>query len=1103
MNEAYLRIIDKHGHQGISEKIEIQAILKETTLSHEVNYFPSPVDEEFKDELEWYYREFLVNGCKDQRMRADKTVKKLIRLGREMGEQLFADDYVLYVILEKLDEYKLENVVVTIESDRPGFFNEPWELLVLPDSNRYLSTSVSAFIRTLPQELPERKCLALSTEKPLNVLIVAPTPTGAGDECLQSTFSLFYMGLLQHEHVINLEVLQLPTWSNFLNKITEGKSKYHLIHFEGFGKLAAAKQDGSFTLHLMFENESAKESLISIEEISKKLTEAEIEGLVLDLKPAESGQQQNFSKELEKSSAMFLNGGPNNLVISNYASYPFSKARYFQIFYNQILAGNSLGKAVVETRKVMQLNTPQNILSAQAKDLHDWPIAIHFGNRELELIEGDNLALQPTEPKLIPEINKNVVGFHQEYLSLAEFWGRDAELTRVVRAFKKQKIALLIGEAGIGKTHLVHNVAYKLVAQARRKTAFYFDYRKGAYSKESILQMIGHHLNGENADAGETKKIMIKEEFLLVFDNYSLVGNHNVIAKPLDEGEKQELDEFIGEISQGNSRIIVLDSNAQTARALPNIEVIPVSGLSNYDRRALAAHILRQAKIEDKEDQPGYDGLLDSLRGHPYLMQRVLPQLEEKTANDLMSEITDLQANGNENTLPAWFEKSWKLIPENWKPVLAALSGMKLFITDAFSIAAEMEDKTYRSPGRQLCDQLNVPKVAKISEILDAAAKTGFYLPKPSYKEVHHLTPAFLKKKKELFRWSEKAREKIDLILGKIRCLELKVLDPFLAQQSSPVLYGLVVENYFRWLADLEVLLDHNEYYAFLEGKNHLSNILNRAGLKKLVESWCLQLMKKHDFLHVDPAFSEEHAIVWLRIASSAALCEDVKGEAVLIKTIAFWEAQLRSDQSLSEVIFKNALMFLETCYRTEGNWEARRNLSSLSLSYYEHKEDYTQIVTSLQSLARCEEALGNLDETIALEQRLLEDIPHELLQEETKNKILIDIIQSRTNREEFDSASKLLAKLESNLDDNELTIVATFLKGDLAYKKQEFETAATLFSELWEGIIKKEHLVNPELVLKKLVELEVKLGKEKFLTIYRAAVPDFPLPSEVAGQRR
>ncbi len=57
-------------------------------------------------------------------------------------------------------------------------------------------------------------------------------------------------------------------------------------------------------------------------------------------------------------------------------------------------------------------------------------------------------------------------------------------------------------------------------------------------------------------------------------------------------------------------------------------------------------------------------------------------------------------------------------------------------------------------------------------------------------------------------------------------------------------------------------------------------------------------------------------------------------------------------------------------------DWTARKELSLIGLNFYERKENYERVITAMKSVARCEEALGNIKECSEYEEKLLKGNP-------------------------------------------------------------------------------------------------------------------------------
>ncbi len=170
-----LRIIDKSNENNEQNQVEIKLIVNEKTFSNIVDYFPSPIDETFQQELNWYFNDFLIQPFGKNRKIAQRTVSNIEKFGKLMGKRLFKEDDSQNSIRSKIDEIGLKNIIVSIESDQPEFFEEPWEILIFQE-NQCLATSCAGFIRTKPNGLNLETKQKLDREGPLRVLMVISRP---------------------------------------------------------------------------------------------------------------------------------------------------------------------------------------------------------------------------------------------------------------------------------------------------------------------------------------------------------------------------------------------------------------------------------------------------------------------------------------------------------------------------------------------------------------------------------------------------------------------------------------------------------------------------------------------------------------------------------------------------------------------------------------------------------------------------------------------------------------------------------------------------------------------------------------------------------------
>ncbi|MCP4134007.1 MAG: hypothetical protein GY754_23755, partial [bacterium] len=455
-----LRLIDKPSEGGKSDKIEIIVQYEDETLNYTADYFPSPVDQKFREKLHWYFKDYLVHPYGKNQQLGRVFPSEINKIGRLMGDQLFGEDYPLFTQIGKLDEIGMEQVIVTLESERAEFFDEPWELLLLPDTERALAASCAGFIRTRYKDPEPAAAMKLEAENKLRILMVMPWPENQGTLNSYSNASLIMNGFFEYEQSIDVEILKTASREGLEKRLADKELPVHIVYFCGFAGYDAAAAALSAG-YLIFEDSKDGEERVSTDSAAQLLKENGVSILFLDLHQSPVPDEAPVENTMNTSIALeLMQYGLEGVVTMSHASYTFSTSEYFRTIFSQIAGGKSLGQAVAESRKFMLNECSQDTLTSQKTDFYDWPLALHYGQYDISVFP------QPLEPvplvqtRSYSNVRNTVIGFKNEMLPPNLFLGRDKEFHHIENTFHRNSIILLYGSQGIGKTHLAHQYAY-------------------------------------------------------------------------------------------------------------------------------------------------------------------------------------------------------------------------------------------------------------------------------------------------------------------------------------------------------------------------------------------------------------------------------------------------------------------------------------------------------------------------------------------------------------------------------------------------------------------------------------------------------------------
>ncbi|MEM7391853.1 MAG: tetratricopeptide repeat protein, partial [Verrucomicrobiota bacterium] len=306
-------------------------------------------------------------------------------------------------------------------------------------------------------------------------------------------------------------------------------------------------------------------------------------------------------------------------------------------------------------------------------------------------------------------------------------------------------------------------------------------------------------------------------------------------------------------------------------------------------------------------------------------------------------------------------------------------------------------------------------------------------------------------------------REEQRLRISRLLSDGLELIEPYLSQKPDPAMMQQLGRNREHWFKALERLWDAGETGPFLRARTRWTNLMVQMGLPSEVDAWSLQLIDafKDDF----DAISPDRQLAWLRVATDSVYLSS----SAKMYGLAYWRAWMESPDEKNEELMSHVMMFLEAVYRDEGDWENRRALSRQSLGIYEQQDAAEGVMRSLQSLARCEEALGRIDEAKACEERVLRDTPFDRLEEGVRHRVCLELVASRLNRDEIDDAHALLDDVRTFPAFEPLEPMVRNFQGRIHLARKEFEEAMPLLCDVWLKVLREKLPVNVELLSKNL----------------------------------
>ncbi len=566
-------------------------------------------------------------------------------------------------------------VEVAISSSDPCFLVLPWELMKAPEARNPLSVCVKTFDRALPGDEPAREFA--STADGFRVLMVTPRPTGTGDAIFPAVARPLLRHLQTAKNAAQIDILRPPGFEAFRTQLKEAReagTPYHAVHFDGYG--SATQADGSpLTFHQLqgealqsyafFELDNGEPDPVSTQALGAALVEGGVPLAILSA--CQSRKAETPADAVCPGAVMavqLLKEGVASAVVMRHSLYAVAAAAFTAAFYEQLLAGKSVSKAVNTGRKALREESNRLRPSLRGvTPLQDWFVPVHFARTTLRLAQGEATLRPafPAEETVAAVLDAAASAESRPAGDLAAtgdvFFGRDAEFFLLERAIRTHRIAVIHGVGGTGKSELAKGFARWLQISGGLddpQFVFFHNFEQGhpAFGLDLIANEIMARFGDAEAclAAGTTRKraelalqVLRKHRCLLIWDNFSTavsLPDPSQAMLPLDEAAQAELRWFLGELRKSKSALLVTSRSREDWLGGPETAVrCEVRGLSERDVLQYAGRLLAlhpRASARRAADPGAFKALLDHLGGHPLSLKLILPLLSKSSASVLL-----------------------------------------------------------------------------------------------------------------------------------------------------------------------------------------------------------------------------------------------------------------------------------------------------------------------------------------------------------------------------------------------------------------------------------------------------------------------------------
>jgi len=1100
-----LRIIDIPCSEEGENRLELVFENHEEKHGFTTEIYSSPVSPDFYNKLFWYFNEYPLQVSEQ----SDQNIaEKLIKFGHYLGDELLGEDHQLIKIKETIEEIGYQFLDVQIESKRPEFYKELWELVVLYESKYILSAVVKSFTRRLVGEglarnYPELRydlnyipptldiinqelnasektvdTTSKETTRPLNILYFVSRTKRVELQNNQSNSFNLCLNAANSGGAMVVEIFDGIDWQQLQNRLSDKERPVHIFHYDG--PLMIEENDVSIPLRSTNESDSS----IELSKLCKLLAVQKVALLGIDSRGYFSENQLKSSQMGLAQAAMIAHQqGLGNVVGLTEVALPWVSGQCFEAIYNQLVKGICLSQAVVEARKELQSKVETSLFTSSPIAFQPWSLLVHYAQQSVYFFESQQAN---SEQNALQDFSDKLYGFDSAMLPpLVAHFGERAFLELVTKltndsGFKASNCVLLDGEVGSGKTHLAHLAGFYFVQTTKVDYGFYFDYNQGFYSEKDILEMIAPIFKLKVEQKDEVARKLSELSCYFVFDNFP---NERLLDSELLEefGRLKKYIELL--IAQGHKLLLI-----KTAKETPfwlDCYSINVEPLGHTEQRLLAANLLvnhqNQPTCKENISDADWRKLVGDLRGNPWLIKKVMPLLYTYKVADLQAQVAHNLINDKVSVVEQYFQWQWSNLKPVWQQFLLLCTEVKGLLFEMLMVADQQRVRI--EPAKTLFELLGDPE-ADIAVGLDKLEESGFLIRKPHGRCIDSRSLEFLRNIK-LTQEQNDNSDLIELSLSQLITEGVRLLSLHVMNQPNPSISNNLLLNRRTWVVNLENLWFNGDYKGFFGAKTAFEQLLLQAKLGKESNAWILDLVSRTPIQINENDESIAAQIAWLGLATSILGVEESIDNHSIFDAAKVWREWFDrlSDSEIqnSLTLYHQVVRFLELYYASQSNWQESILIAQSAYQIYEQHKAWKKVLKSLSALANYYTQLAQEERVLYYEEKILMDVPYEDAPPGFKTQQMLDIILARIARKNLDKAQSLLDETRGLVDAVKLKEVLDGCQCDIHYLTGDYLAALPHYCRLWIAALSAGQTVQIKQLQSRMFELEEKLGSNIF----------------------
>ena len=1082
-----LRIIDT----SIPDQDEycLKVIYTDTnnTFECEIEDFKFSYNDRSKQALNDFYLKYPADEEPEENY-AVNFINSTLRLGESLGDKLLDDDNQIYKITKAISDQGYHNLEVQIESENTHFLKESWELLILIDSKFILSTVCKSFKRLLTSNSNTKghqdihyqlNCdSALSDQinsltsgnskkekefTPLQLLQLVHLPSVKGNSSFYN-FSLAselqkFEGSIQSHILVFHSIDELPSIIESIRS-----REYHIVHISAS----------------LCTNEAEENTFLDAKSLFECLVKIETGNIILDSHFGLSKLYPKKETDLAELSTIASHYGITNLIGLTNNTDAYIRKEIFLTLYSNICKGFELGQAAVESRKSLQnISFTQHYFSTPRPIIY-WRLLEHYSCQKVFFFKQEQSPSDPNTAVLENKMKSQMFGFNVQLISNRFPMINDYNLLSLIEKLdNNDQIVNVIGKSGMGKTHLIHHIAYHYQMIHADNLSFYFDFNSFDYTPETIIEMTAPLLQIE---------VKSQEEYIsLIKDKHIFFAFENLKTSTPQEN----LFSFLDKILSLGHKVIC---SGEILSSEVNILNFEIPELSHKEQLFLISHTLQQHQLKKKEIDEKWSTLIPLLQGNPFLIRNMLKKLKDQSLDEL---IDVLNEKFNSSPTEDFYTWQWNQIPLCWQRFIRLCKQHEGLLLEIPLLSLSQPNKSKWS--KDLIQTLELPTDGNFfSEAIQIYKYRDFLNTLNFGHNLNDQHKLFISTTKDEYD----DVSKLEKCFSNIICEGLKLICSRIVQQPNEQLSFYLVSNRRHWVKHFEKLWFDKDYTEFLALKNAFKILLTQSKLDHEISQWSLDLLSRS----ARPDFTKQELnseiLAWLELAISALEAKGSTGTELLTQSITLchqWFSQFSSPKKGEILHYIKLAQFLEAYYAQTERWVDCIEVVSATYSTFKQFQSWVHVISSLKSLRNYHYQIDDTRKAISYEDKILNDIPYEGSPPGFENQQIMDVMLDNLARKNPERTATLLNDFKKRPNISSFQETIQWIEGDISFQSEDFEKATHIYMAILEKAIQLEQVQQKEGVEKILFSIQDKVGEstyEKYKQTYTSKNKPKPNPS-------